>query len=261
MRKGETISTVLFKMKRDPVIFEQKKLTQSQPHFISISKIIQKGSIKYLKDLFQFGTQTLKKQIKNIFNVSESEIGVNKTAGGSMVFFPSINNYNRHTFQTEVNKKVYTFLKYMNNTVSSTTEYLSYLTEDYHKSESIFYFDTYSSCSSIIHYPKLFSWNGAQTFCKEYSGGHLPVFVDRSAEEEFVLVVKQFQNLFPIESVFVGLQKHFLGQVRPKKPRFFSLVKIGQVELKQTKSTKINFYSAFWFHFWQGTFLVHNFFC
>ncbi len=116
--------------------------------------------------------------------------------------------YNKHTSIISTKTNMFIFIKYMDNTISSTTEYIDYFDFWWTKFHlTYFYNDTYSTCPNLTHNPKLFSWNEAAGLCKECMNAILPEFVSRDNQEEFFSVLRDAQNLFPLESAFIGLQK------------------------------------------------------
>ncbi len=127
--------------------------------------------------------------------------------------FPTIEGYNLHSFTIKISSVMYTFVKYMSRTISSTTEYSQYLRTE----ERAFAYDelrdTYPQCPNISHHPKLFSWNEAAKFCATYEGSILPEFISRAEEERLITVIKNSAEIFPIDALFVGLRKRMSSQV------------------------------------------------
>ncbi len=116
--------------------------------------------------------------------------------------------HNKHTHIVSTRNMIYVFVKYMDNTISSTTEYSDYLELTWNLyGFTHFYNDTYPTCPNITHNPKLFSWKQALRFCKECLNGTLPQFVSRDDQEEFFSIIRDEKDLFFLESIFIGLQK------------------------------------------------------
>ncbi len=171
-------------------------------------------------DLFFSSLASMKKQDQSEI---EGKSDVEEMEGERIHKCKTQAGYNQHTITILTKTTTYIFIKFMDQTISSTTEYADYfdlrLVQNYIVH---FYNDTYPSCPNLTHHPKLFSWKEASQLCKEYMNGSLPQFVSRDDQEEFLSVVRDDRNVFPLESAFIGLKKFSPGRV--SKPTTKTLI-------------------------------------
>ena len=131
--------------------------------------------------------------------------------------FPAIKGCNIHYSKISTQKRIYWFLKYMDKTYTSTSEYGEYMSirqtvaPEYRgiissPSRIVPDYYPYPNCPNIIHHPKLFSWNEARNLCSHVNGT-LPEFLSKSDEVELISVIKQSPRMFPVDTVFIGLQQ------------------------------------------------------
>ncbi len=137
---------------------------------------------------------------------------------------PTFPGYNQHAyifFACKDKTKSYSFVKYMDNDITTSSEYyphLEYQTNDFLRFEyNDRYYEAHNfSCPHLLHNPKLFSWTKAQNFCHEHGNSILSEFVDRNQEEEFLsLLHRPGSHMFPIDAVFIGL-RHIFEKVSTK---------------------------------------------
>ena len=76
-------------------------------------------------------------------------------------------------------------------------------------------------CTNETHDPELFSWNEAADMCSQMFNGHLPEFISRNEQEEFLSIIKR-SDLYPTEAVYINLQKKKHDKV--SKPDFCSII-------------------------------------
>ncbi len=128
--------------------------------------------------------------------------------------FPNADGYNKHVYNVFASKdhtKYFIFVKYMDNNITTSSEYypyLKYLKNDWLRFEyNDRYYDVHNfSCPQKLHNPKLFSWTGANDFCHKYGDGTLPEFVDRNREKEFISLLHRLgSHIFPLDAVYIGL--------------------------------------------------------
>ncbi len=156
--------------------------------------------------------------------------------------FPTFPGYNQHAYIVFTSKdktKSYMFVKYMDNNITTSSEYYPYLkfqSNDWLRFEyNDKYYDAHNfSCPQKIHNPKCFSWTEAKIFCYEYGDGILPEFVDRYQEEEFIsLLHKCGSDIFPLDAVFVGLQ-FALRKVGGNEGLFLSFTSVIGLQIERS---------------------------
>ncbi len=126
------------------------------------------------------------------------------------LWFPSNPYYNRHFQITSTPRGLYTFFKKFSRTYSSGTEYMPYLLHVRNLSKPFLdvRLDSYPfpSCPHIVHNHKLLSWTQAKRLCVK-NLATLPEFYDRTEEKEFLAVLRDSKELFPVEAVFIGVTR------------------------------------------------------
>ncbi len=66
--------------------------------------------------------------------------------------------------------------------------------------------DSHGMCRVNHFEPSMFSWADASDTCKDMESS-LPIFLSRSNQEDFIMSIKTFPELFPMEAVFLGLRQ------------------------------------------------------
>ncbi len=75
--------------------------------------------------------------------------------------------------------------------------------KDYYK----FYHKTpHGTCQKPAYEPRPFSWMHALDMCRDMKHT-LPTFLSRTEQEDFIMSIKNFPELFPMEAVFLGLRQ------------------------------------------------------
>ncbi len=109
---------------------------------------------------------------------------------------------------------VFFFIKYMDATISSKTEFKPYVGDpEWYKDFAPVanYDDTYpfDDCPNKTHNPTLFTWLEVKYYCTRALACDLPVFVSREDQERFLELLQIAQHdavpIFPVDAVYIGL--------------------------------------------------------
>ncbi len=104
----------------------------------------------------------------------------------------------------------YSFVKFMDKTFTSSSEYLQHLRVSCKgQSPLLLYFnDTYpqGQCNEKVQNPKHFSWNEAKNICNK-NNAQLPELVSREMEEVLVHLI-QSVHIFLLEALYIDLRRH-----------------------------------------------------
>ncbi len=121
--------------------------------------------------------------------------------------FPMFKGYNQHFITLTSSKMTYSFVKYMDKSYTTSTEFGSYmqLKKDSWLLDYTSFFDRYPQpCSNITHRPKVFSWAEAYRMCHVYFG-RLPALFSQSEETNLIIALLSSADVFPLEAVFIAL--------------------------------------------------------
>ncbi len=123
--------------------------------------------------------------------------------------------YNLHVHLLASHSNAFYAVKYTDNRITTTTEYQEKMNLaekiDYDFGFESVFNDSYPfpNCPHHIHYPKMFSWRMAKSFCHRFNAS-LPELISRNDQEDLVSTLyflKKDNPLFLIEALFIQLHK------------------------------------------------------
>ncbi len=141
--------------------------------------------------------------------------------------FPEFSHFKKYSIIKYHRKGSFSFVKYLNKSheyknVNPTKHLARYLDElcpcAVIRRDSIwnlaFNWYTYmmKENRTLTSKPKFFSWNHANNMCLQ-TNQTLPDFFSRSEQEDFLNMIKQSKDVFPIEGVFIGIEHQSTSQV------------------------------------------------